>query len=92
MSLTNEAAYLYVYSKKLTKINRLLKSLSKKAHKHKTKHDTTTREEKKHKHRKKHAKTVKEIKDLMKEHNKILTRLKQHQVAFAHTLHKKHKI
>lgn len=92
MSLTNEAAYLYVYAKKLERLHRLLQELSKDAERHLHKHQMAESERKREKHRKKHHKTMEEIKELMNEHNKLLERLKHHQVAFAHQLQKKHKI
>ena len=92
MNLTNEAAYLYSYSKKLIKINQEIRNLSKKAEKKAHKHRSAKDEDKKNKHRKKHQKITKEIKSLMKEHNKVLIRLRHHQVAFHHALHKEHKI
>ncbi len=92
MSLANEAGYLYVLSKKLTKINKLIKHFSRKAHKHKTKHYRMDNETKKDKHRKKHAHAAKNIKELLNEHNKILTQIKHHSLAFAHQLQKEHKL
>jgi chromosome segregation ATPase len=92
MTLSNEAAYLYVYSKKLFELNKSIKKLTKKAHKHREKHSKAKSEGKKLKHRTKHFKLTKEIKELMKNHNKTLTRLKHHQVAFAHMLQNEHKI
>ena len=92
MNLTNEAGYLYVYSKKLIKLNKDLKKLSKKAHKHVHKHSKAKSEEKKLRHKVKHRKTTENIKDLMKTHNKILVRLRHDQVAYAHALKKEHKV
>ena len=91
MTLANEAGYLYVLSKKLTKINKILRSLSKDAHKHKTRHEKATSESDKLKHRTRHVRTAKEIEHLMKDHNRILRQLKHHQLAFTHQLHKEHK-
>jgi hypothetical protein len=91
MGLANEAGYLYVYSKKLVKINKLLKKLSKKAKKHVSRHDKETKVERKHKHQKKHKATVTDIKGIMKTHNKIIEKLRNHQVAYAHALKKEHK-
>ena len=91
MNLTNEASYLYVYSKKLIKINRLLKKLSKKAGKHAHRHKKATKIEKRYKHEKKHQAAVTEIKKVMKTHNKILEKLRHHYAAYAHALKKEHK-
>ena len=92
MSLSNEAGYLYVLSKKLTKVNKVLRGLSKDAHKHRKRHSKATSHEDKHKHKKRHASTTKDIETVMKDHNKLLKQLKHHYVAFAHQLQKEHKI
>ena len=91
MNISNEAAYLYVYSKELEKINSKIKRLSKKAEKHKKKHDNA-REHKKPKHKAKHSNVIGNIKDLMRRHNKLVTQLRRHQIAFAGALTKEHKI
>ncbi len=88
MTLSNEAGYLYSYSKKLTKVNATLRKLTKQAKKHQTKHEKS----KKEKHRVKHGKATSEMKKIMKEHNKILAKLRHHQIAFADQLQKQHKI
>jgi signal transduction histidine kinase len=92
MSLHNEAAYLYVLAKKLTKVNKLIKQKTKKAQKHKNKHEKATKVNKREKHRIKHGKAAKEIGELMKDHNKLLAKIKKHQIAFAGQLQKEHKI
>ncbi len=92
MSLTKEAGYIYVYSKELTKVNKQLKQLSKKAEKHAHKHGKTSDERKKLKHKKKHLDTTDEIKKLMKRHNDVLSSIKYHYRAYHHALHKEHKI
>ena len=92
MSLANEAAYLYVYAKDLTKINRKLQHLSKKAEKHIQKHNQASSEDERHKHRKKHADTTKDIRKLLQKHNELLGNLRRHQIAFANMLQKEHKV
>jgi len=92
MTLTNEAAYLYVLSKKLVKLNGKIKSYSKKVTKHKEKHAKATSKSKKEKHLKKHRKVKSTLTDLMKEHNKLLTSIKHHYAAFSHSLQKEHKL
>jgi len=92
MSLANEAAYLYVLSKGLVKVNKKVQKYSQKAQKHLEKHHKATSPEKKVKHQRKHAKRVIDIRKLMEEHNKTLAKLRQHQVAFAHQLQNEHKI
>ena len=90
MNIINEAGYLYDYSKKLIKINKELNKLSRKAHKHSHQHQKA-KEEKKHKHQKRHQSTVNEIKELMKKHNQIITKLRHHHLTYAHALKKEHK-
>lgn len=92
MNLSNEAAYLYVFSKKLKRLNKQLHYLSKKAEKHLHKHQTASSERKKEKQKQKHHRTIDNIKELMKQHNDILRRIHHHQIAFAHALQKEHKI
>lgn len=91
MNTINEAAYLYVQSKKLHEINSDLKKLAKKAHKQKTKHSKATSERKQEKHRKKHASVTKDINGLMREHTKLIKALHHHNVAFAHALKRENK-
>lgn len=92
MSLSNEAAYLYVYSKELIDLNKKLKKLSKKAEKFTKKYHKESNEEKKIKWQLKHTKLRDEIVKLHKEHNVFLKLLRRHQIAFAHQLTKEHKI
>lgn len=92
MNLSNEAGYLYNHSKELLRTNRRLRSLSKKAEKHAIKHHEATKESKKYKHKKKHSRATDKIRKLMKKHNKLISLLKHHHVAYAHALHKEHKI
>ena len=82
MNISNEAAYLYVLSKEIESLNRKIKRLSKKADKHKERHQQAS-EEKKEKHRRRYGKVIEKLKDLLKEHNRILTSLRRHQIAFA---------
>ena len=92
MNLTNEAAYLYVQSKRLNRINSQLKKLTKKAEKHKIRYHSATKDHKKEKHRKKHLDATTDIHDLMKEHNKLIQHLQHHSAAFLSALRKQHKI
>ena len=92
MSLANEAAYLYTYSKKLMTINNQLKKLSKKADNHLHKHNNTNDHSKKEKHYLKHLNKKTEIQKLVKEHNQIVSRMRHHEVAFTHLLRKEHNI
>ena len=92
MNISNEAAYLYVYSKELLKINKQLKRVSKKAEKYAKKHSSAGTLEKKLKYKVKHTRVMEDIKELRKLHNKALATLRKHQIAFAHALQVEHKI
>lgn len=90
MSLANEAAYLYIDSKKLLKLNKKLRGHSEDAEHHRRKYYETKEAAKQKKHLEKHTKASNKIKELLKEHNEILTKLKHHQIAFAGQLQKEH--
>ena len=92
MGISNEAAYLYVYSKELTRTTALIKRLSKKAEKYAKKFHEETNVERKIKHKIKHANIRDDILKLQKEHNRVIKILQKHQVAFAHQLTQQHKI
>ncbi len=92
MNLTNEAAYLYVYSKDLISLNKRLKGLSGKAEKHIYKHGKATSEEERLRHRTKHGKVVEKIQKLMVKHNELLNKLHHHHVAYAHALRAEHSV
>ena len=92
MNLANEAGYLYNHSKELVRLNRRLRSLSKKAEKYLKKYHKTTNEDRKHKHKKKYTKIVTRIKKLIKRHDKLIILLRHHHLAYEHALHKEQKI
>jgi hypothetical protein len=92
MSLFKEATYIYIYSKELTRVNKKIKNLSKKADKHYKKHQESKEEKEKHKHRKKHLSTVDDITSLIKKHNNVMKSLKHHLLNYHHSLKKEHKI
>ncbi|MBI4151916.1 hypothetical protein HY496_03005 [Candidatus Woesearchaeota archaeon] len=92
MSLANEAAYLYVLSKDFVRVNKEIQILSKKAQKHLEDHARAVSSSEKEKHRHKHSKRVSKIRKLMEKHDAILTKLRHHQIAFAHQLQKEHRI
>ncbi len=91
MSLANEAAYLYVFSKKLLWLNRKLRGHSEDAEHHRRKYYEARHPDEQQKHLRKHTKASEKIKKLLKEHNEVLAKLKHHQIAFAHSLQKEHK-
>ena len=86
MGIANEAGYLYVLSKELNSINSKLKSSSRKAEKYLSKHQRTQKD----KHKIKHTKLTIQISNLIRKHNKLVTRIKHHEVAFRYALHKEH--
>ena len=85
MSLSNEAASLYAYSRKLAKINKLVHRYAKKAEKHR-RNQMTPNEKKRIKHRKKHEKVTKEINRLLDIHNQYVKELRKHYTDFTHEL------
>ena len=91
MDLTSEAAYLYIYSKKFIRLNKELKSLSKKAEKHREKHETVV-EHKKEKHRQKHINVISKIKKLKTEHNKLINKIHHHYSKFYNSMNEEHRI
>ncbi len=92
MSLANEAGYLYVLSKKLTKLNGKIKDAAKVATKHKSKYDGATKEHHKKKYKNKHDDSAKELRKLVKEHNEMIVKIKHHTSAFIHALKTEHKL
>ena len=92
MGISNEAAYLYVYSKELLKINRKLKRASKKAEKAFKKFKESKTVEEQIKRKPQYEETLDEVHKLQKEHNYIIRTLRHHQVAFAHQLQNQHKV
>ena len=92
MYIAKEAAYLYIYSKELTKVNKNIRRLSKRAQKHADKHNRTTDEEKKLRHKVKHRRVTNDINSLVKRHNAVVSRLKHHMINFHDALRKEHKL
>ena len=92
MNLAFEAAYMFIYAKKLQIINNRIQSLSKDAQHHLHKHNTAKDEKTKSHHAKKHENTKQRLLNLIKRHNELLQKLKHHQILFASTLQKEHKI
>ena len=92
MNLAYEAAYMFIYAKKLQRVADKLKSLSKDAQHHLLKHNTAQNPKDKEKHKNKHQKTTQKIQDVIKRHNELLAKLHHHQLLFASTLQREHKI
>ena len=88
MSITREAAYLYLCSKELTKMNKKLHDLNKEAQHHGQKHATAADEGSRSKHAKKHHKATKELQHIVKEHHEMLSRIKHHLVNYNNALRK----
>ena len=87
MGLINEAAELYLYSRKLTNINKSIHRYARKAEKHK-RNQLASNEKKRVKHRKKHEKVTKEITHLLELHNEHVKELRKHYADFTHELRK----
>ena len=90
--LADEAGDLYVLSKELVTLNKLLKKLTLTIKIHVHKHSMAKTEEEKLYHRTKHARTTVELGNLLKKHYKLLEKLKRHHRAFDYALRKEQKI
>ncbi len=82
MSLPNEAAYLYSYSKELQKVHKELSSLSNKLKHHAQKHANATKEKHKKKHKSKHEDATKDAKSLVRKHKHLIKELQHHLIKF----------
>ena len=91
MSLTQEAGYIYIYSKRLTKLNKKLKKLGKLAEKHHGRR-LKAKEHQQEKHKLRHAAAVRDIQELMMYHDRNLIKLRTHYRRFAHYFRKEHKL
>ncbi len=91
MSLVNEAGYLYVLSKKLTKLNKLILAVTDEAKHHQAKHTSESHPKKKEKHGRKHQKAMEKVQHLLKERSHLAQQLHHHYVAFAHVMQKEMK-
>ena len=92
MSITREAAYLYLCSKELAKMNKKLHDLRKETQYHGQKHASAMDERTRHKHATKHHHATQEIQKLMKEHHAMLSRIKHHLVNYNNALRKELKL
>jgi len=92
MSIIDEAAHLYVFSKELSSINKDIKRLSRKIEKHAHNHKNASNDKKREKYRKKHLKTKNKIAQLVKRHRQIFNRIKHHMVGYNEALRKEHKV
>ncbi|PIN73454.1 hypothetical protein COV20_04485 [Candidatus Woesearchaeota archaeon CG10_big_fil_rev_8_21_14_0_10_45_16] len=90
MSLRKEAAYLYLLSKELNKVNKELKHLSKKAEHHIEKHNRSKSEEDRQRHRKKHHNVKTEMEKLLKRHNDLISTIRAHSHRFIRKLQDEH--
>ncbi len=92
MTLSQEATYLYIYSKELLNINRRLKKLSGSAEKQIHKHSMARTEEKRQKHKIKHLRISLVMERLIRDHNRMAEKLHHHYSAFSNELKKEHLI
>ena len=92
MSITREAAYLYLCSKELTKMNKKLHELSTEVQYHRQKHALAADEKNRYKHSKKHHHATGELQQLLKKHDAMLSRIKHHLVNYNNSLRKELKL
>lgn len=83
MTITNEAAYLYVYSKKLISVNKKIHSLREDGQKAMQKFHQTTDTKRKQECHHQSQKVAEKLKKVIEERSTILAKLQRHQVAFA---------
>ena len=83
MTITNEAAYLYVYSKKLISINRKIHSLRENGRKAMERLHQTSDSARKERYQHQSQKAADKLKKAIEERQTILGKLHRHQVAFA---------
>lgn len=83
MTITNEAAYLYVYSKKLIAVNKRIHSLREDGQKIMRRFGQINDIAQKQKHHHQSQKAAQKLQKSIEERNTILAKLHRHQVAFA---------
>ncbi len=83
MTLTNEAAYLYVYSKKLISVNKKIHSLREDGQKEMQRFHHTADAHQKQKYHHQSQKAAEKLRKKIEERHTILAKLHRHQVAFA---------
>lgn len=83
MTITNEAAYLYVYSKKLISANKKIHSLREDGQKAMRRFHQTMDVKQKQEYPHQSQKAAEKLKKVIEERNTILAKLHRHQVAFA---------
>ena len=88
MSITREAAYLYLCSKELSKMNQKLHDLGKEAQHHAQKHLQAADEKARFKSQRKHHQATEELQHLLKKHHAMLSRIKHHLVNYNNALRK----
>ena len=88
MTLINEAAYLYVYSKKVIAVNKRLHGFREDAATQAKKFHSTRNSQHQQKHHAEYQQLAEKIKKLLEERQEILKKLHRHQVAFAGQLQK----
>lgn len=88
MTITNEAAYLYVYSKKLLSVNKKIHSLREDGQKAMQRFHHTADAHQKQKYHQQSQKAAEKLRKVIEERHTLLGKLQRHQVAFAGQLQK----
>lgn len=83
MTITNEAAYLYVYSKKLISVNKKIHSLREEGNKAMQRFHHTADAHQKQKYHHQSQQAAEKLRKKIEERHTILAKLHRHQVAFA---------
>ncbi|HLC71061.1 MAG TPA: hypothetical protein VJI32_03585 [Candidatus Nanoarchaeia archaeon] len=83
MTITNEAAYLYVFSKKLISVNKKIHSLREDGRKAMERLHQTSDSVRKERYQNQSQKAADKLKKAIEERQSILAKLHRHQVAFA---------
>ena len=91
-NLKREAAYMYVESQKILKLNEKIKDISNNIHHLQEKIMKTTKPEERLKLQKETEKTTKLLHELSKEHSELLLKLRHHHLNFEHLLQQQHNI
>ncbi len=89
-NLKREAAYMYIESRKLLKLNEKIKDISAKAHHLKEKTIRTTEPHTQQQKQREYEKVTRYLHKLAKEHNDQLSKLRFHHLNFQHLLHQEH--
>ena len=89
-NLKREAAYMYIESQKILKLNEKIKDISNNIHHWQEKMTKTNKPEERLKLQKETEKMTKLLHELSKEHSELLLKLRHHHLNFEHLLQREH--